>query len=325
MLVLHHGQEILLFFQQFGYKGLIGIFISNMVTAYIIYKTLEITKENYIQTYKQFLHKIIGSNKHINKIINLIVNAFLLITFYIMIAGFGAYFLQELKIPMILGATLGAFVCYMIFNKNINGIVKVNEILVPVIIILIIALGGVYANKASLFTIENETQWGKPFLYSIIYASYNSITLIPMLLSLRNFSQTKKDSIKIAILCGGILTILGIIIFLLLCTDLLINIEIPLVYIASKLGEVFKYLYGGVIIIAIVTSAIAAGYGFIQNTTNNSKEYKYINAFICITSIFISQIGFSNLVNILYPLFGYLGLMQILAIAKYKKTKYSKN
>ncbi len=314
---MHHGQEILLFFQQFGHKGLIGIFISNMLTTYIIYKTLEITKENSIQTYKQFLHKIIGTNKQINRIINFIVNAFLLITFYIMIAGFGAYFLQELKIPMFLGGAIGAFICYIIFSKNINGIVKVNEILVPVIVIFIIALGGMYTNNASLLTIKTEAQWGKPFLYSIIYASYNSITLIPMLLSLKNFSQSKKDSMKIAILCGGILTILGIIIFFLLCTDLIINIEIPLVYIASKLGEVFKYLYGGVIIIAIITSAIAAGYGFIQNIANNSKEYKYVNAFICITSIFISQIGFSNLVNILYPLFGYLGLMQILAISKY--------
>ena len=39
---------------------------------------------------------------------------------------------------------------------------------------------------------------------------------------------------------------------------------------------------------------------------------------MCVTSIFIANIGFSELVNILYPIFGVLGLIQIYYILKIK-------
>lgn len=35
---------------------------------------------------------------------------------------------------------------------------------------------------------------------------------------------------------------------------------------------------------------------------------------MCITSIIISQFGFSNLINYLYPIFGYLGIVQIVRL-----------
>ena len=43
---------------------------------------------------------------------------------------------------------------------------------------------------------------------------------------------------------------------------------------------------------------------------------------MCITSVFFSKIGFSNLINLLYPIFGMLGLIQISAIFKKKVNKY---
>lgn len=38
--------------------------------------------------------------------------------------------------------------------------------------------------------------------------------------------------------------------------------------------------------------------------------------FICISSIFVIKIGFSSLVNLLYPVFGLLSLIQIIYILK---------
>ena len=318
---MHHGQEIFLFFNRFGYKGFFGIIISGIITSIIIYKTLSIVTENNVEEYKQFLQKIVGKNEFINKAIITIVNSFLLIGFYVMIAGFGAYFSQEFNISTYFGAALGAFLCFTIFNKSINGIVKVNDILVPIIIILIIALGIAKLNIQNIYIGENTPNTTKALLYSTTYASYNSITLIPMLISLKNYIKNKKDITKISFLCGIILSFLGIIIFLLLNTTQLNNIEIPMVYIASKVGKAFKYLYGIAILIAILTSAIAEGYSFLRNTTKNKKEYRAMNIFICISSVFISRIGFSKLVNILYPLFGYLSLIQVFLIFLFRPCK----
>lgn len=311
---MHHGQEIFLFFNRFGNKGFIGIFISNIITILIIYKTLYIIKKENIGSYKEFIYKIVGKKTIINRIINLIVDSFLLIGFYIMIAGFRAYFSQELKVNSYFASCIGAMLCFGIFSKKINGIVKINEILVPIIILLIIILGLVRLNTQDIYLGDNIPQRNKMLTYSTIYAGYNSITLIPMLISLKKYTKNKKDIVLVAGLCGLVLTTLGIIIFLLLNTIKLYNVEIPIIYIASEIGIIFKYLYGLVILTAILTSAVAEGYSFLQNTTKDKNEYKIMNLFICTTSIFISQIGFSKLVNILYPFFGYLSIAQVLLI-----------
>ena len=83
-------------------------------------------------------------------------------------------------------------------------------------------------------------------------------------------------------------------------------------------GDFYKYLYGIIILGAIVTTEISAGYGFLNNISKNNKKYKLYNKIICITSIIVSFLGFSNLVNNLYPIFGALGLIQIFLIIKCK-------
>lgn len=76
-------------------------------------------------------------------------------------------------------------------------------------------------------------------------------------------------------------------------------------------GLIFKFLYGFVILSAIFTTAISAGYSFLENSAKNQKQYFYFAIFICVVSIFCSNFGFSNLLNLLYPILGYLGLVQI--------------
>ena len=115
-----------------------------------------------------------------------------------------------------------------------------------------------------------------------------------------------------------ILLVLSIIIFLLIETiKKPENIEMPLVYIAGNLKAIYKYLYGIVILSSIFTTAISAGYGFLNNVSKNKKMYSYLNLFICTSSILVSNIGFSNLINYLYPIFGVLGIVQIFFIIKH--------
>lgn len=116
------GQEIYLFFFSFGIKGLIGVLISSIFMGIVIYQTLNILNKYSIQTYKDFLNILIinkNNNKiNIRSITNWIVNIFILITFFIMIAGFGAYFEQEFGInSLIREHYVIFFVFFYIFNK----------------------------------------------------------------------------------------------------------------------------------------------------------------------------------------------------------------
>ncbi len=98
------GQEMYVFFFAFGMKGFIGILISSILMGLIIYKVLKIINDHEIKNYKELLEVLIPgeNNNKIKKIINCLVNLFILITFFIMIAGFGAYFEQEFEISSLI-------------------------------------------------------------------------------------------------------------------------------------------------------------------------------------------------------------------------------
>jgi len=53
-----------------------------------------------------------------------------------MIAGFGAYLQQEFNLNSIIGSSILAILCLILFKTNVNGLVKVNEILIPILIII---------------------------------------------------------------------------------------------------------------------------------------------------------------------------------------------
>ena len=128
------GKEIYLFFNRYNSNGLIGIILASMILGIITYKTLYLIKKYNINKYEELLN-IITKNKIMVNIIKTIVNIFLLIGFFIMIAGFAAYLEQELKINKIIGSMLIAFLCYITFNKDIEGIAKVSIALIPIIIV----------------------------------------------------------------------------------------------------------------------------------------------------------------------------------------------
>ena len=113
---------------------------------------------------------------------------------------------------------------------------------------------------------------------------------------------------------------MSILIFLLLSkVDVNIeNLEMPAVYVVSNMLKILEYIYGFIILGSIFTTTISLGVSFLQNISKNKKSYTQTALIMCITSVIISKIGFSNLVNMLYPIFGYLGILQIWKILKNK-------
>ena len=322
------GQEIYLFFFSYGINGLLGILISSILMGYVISKTLKIIKQYNIQNYKEFLDAIIYKKRNSKensqnstgiKLINLIVNTFTLVTFFIMIAGFGTYFSQEFGINQIVGSLVLATITYIILNKNVRGVIKANGIIVPILIILVGIIGLLNLKNLPLLQIKNYMIPNNNIefvLQAILYASYNSILLIPVLITLNKYIKNKKQINKISILSSGIIAIMSTLIFLLLAkVDVDIEkLEMPAVYVVSNMFYILKYLYGFVILGSIFTTTISLGMSFLQNTSKNEKSYSQIVLIMCITSVIISKVGFSNLVNWLYPIFGYLGLLQIYKI-----------
>ena len=301
------GKEVYIFFNQYGSLGLLGVVLSGIFISIVIYKVLKITKENEVQNYNNLITGI-SKSKNIS---------------------FASYFYEQLGINSVVMSIIMAILCFITFNKNIEGITKVNTILIPFLIVFIV-ISAILNSKCFInnfnyidvnMSIKSEISFSNNWIISaILYASYNSIILIPILIGLKGIVE-KKSIGKISRLTGIIFIILGISLYSLLTSgqNYVQYLDIPIIFIMKQFGNIYSNIYGIVVAIAIFTSAISAGYGFLEKFEYSKSTYKKVSVIICVVSVFVAMIKFSYLVEILYPIFGLLGFIQIILILKANK------
>ena len=321
------GKEIYLFFYKYGIYGFFGIILMSLFFGIIIYKLLIKIKKYKINNYEELLNKINNNKIIINLLIKKIINVFLLISFFIMVACFGALINQIYKIPIFISNIFFCILCDLIYFKNINGIIKINQILIPILIFFMLFIGiNIFLNNnINLFSLEkininylkikNNINW---IFYSLLYVSYNSILLIPVISNLELKKLNYDKITKISIISSLLIFLLSGIIFFILIkgNNYFFNLELPIEAIIEKYLYKAKIIYIFIIFIAIFTSSVSAGYSFLINVSKNKKQFIFYLIIINFFAILVSNIGFSKLVEILYPFFGFLGLIQILLIIK---------
>ena len=308
------GQEIFSFFYIYGKNGIYGILIMSILIGIFIYKSLKIIYQKQVYNYNDFLNLFIKNTK-IRNVILWIVNVLLLVSFYIMVAGFGAYFEQEIGINRIIGSIVLNLLCVIVFFSNIKGVLKASNLIVPFLIFFIFFIG--IKNIVQIRTIDFYQMKNNWILSMLIYNSYNFILLMPVLISLKKQITKEKNIKKVSILVTIIILILSISIFFLLLNANIKEIEnqeMPIVYIISNYFNKYKKIYAFIVLASIFTTAISVGIGFLQNISKNSNSYPQFVLFMCITSLLMSNIGFSKLLNFIYPVFGYIGILQIVII-----------
>lgn len=308
------GKEIFIFFGKYGYLGNLGIIISSFLFYILINSTLKYIFNKKIYSYNEFLISLFG--KKISIFILSLINIFLLLSFFIMVAGFSAFLKQEFNISILLGSSIIAFLSFVTLSNNSNGILKINKILIPFLIFVFLYLF-FYSFKSSNYNISYTTN-SSFILDAILYTSYNSLTIIPIIISFSKNIKSEKSINYISIITTIIFMALAFIIYYLLkkiSVDIT-SVEIPIMHLSNQYG-ILKFLYGFSIMIAIFTSAISSGYSFLENITNSPLK----SFILCILSIPFSYIGFSRLIELFYPVFGYLGIVQILLLLLKKKAK----
>lgn len=325
------GKEIYLFFFKYQVYGILGIIVSAIFIGYIIYKVLNISKRNDICNYNEFLNYLI-KNKLIKIILVNIIDVFLIISFCIMVSGFSAFIYQEFNINIIIGFIFMLICSYCAFKRKATGIIKINNILIPIIIFIIFFI---VIKKVNLYELNfinglngegfNINNWKienfKFLIFSILYANYNLLTIIPIVVTMSNVTKNKKKIKYISIICSIIIFILSMSIFAILSQSNFNvgNLEMPVVFIVGRYGIFYKYIYCLVVGIAIFTTAISVGYGYLQNYENNKEKYNKKIILLILCSIIAIPIGFSKLIELLYPIFGGIGLVQSLYVIKKKR------
>jgi len=317
------GQEVLQFFARFGISGFGGLFITTVMFIVFGYLIMDLGSALHARSHMEIIRY--SGGKLVGTIIDVIITVFLFGTFSVMIAGNGALFEQQLRLPAMAGNTAMAVITALTVLTGINGVINSISFVVPFLLIsvMVTSILSIVQNPVDLMAIPVITDHGGLFnnwlLASVLYVSYNTVVSIAILGPLGNEAGNKKTVRNGAIL-GGLGLGAGASMICLALSGHMENIEkleVPMVYIAGTISPVLQAIYAIVLLAEIYTTAVSSLYGFTSRIIDMQKKPvkgRYIVTGSTVVALLSSRLGFSNLVRYLYPLIGYCGVVVLAAL-----------
>lgn len=309
------GRELNQFFATYGIAGFIGLIICGIL--YIVFSKviINITNQYKVSSYDEFVDLVCP--KWVAKFTNFVLTLFLFSSTSIILAGSGSILYQYFGIPKWIGVLIMFVLSSFFLLRNTEGLFEVNSIVVPTLIIVMSAIFFSYIQKYPM-VIKTEyirfiPRQKKNLLTStLIYVSFNILTIIGVIVPLTNDIKKPKEIIKGVVIGSIVLTILAMYITFLM----LVNpfhpkaYEIPLLAVAMDLSPILQMGMLGIMWLEMFSSQVSNVYSLSYYLKNRFHiEYNKGIFLVVLIAAPFSVVGFSKLVEVLYPMYGVLSLV----------------
>ena len=309
------GRELNQFFSSYGVVGLIGLILCGGL--YIVFGSLivVITDRFKVGSYDEFVDLVCP--KPVAKFTNLVLTLFLFSSTSIILAGSGSIISQYFCLPRWIGSLIMLILSSIFLLRKTEGLFEVNSIVVPLLIIVMSSIFIKYIGER-----PDSVVWGNLRLLptqktnllssTCIYVSFNILTIIGVIVPLTNELKKKKEIVWGIVVGSILLTIIGIMIaFLMLVNPIHPQLyEVPMLGVAMEMNKLLQIGMLGIMWLEMFSSQVSNVYSLSYFLSNKYKVPYNRGIFltILIASPF-SLIGFSNLIEILYPMYGVLSLV----------------
>jgi uncharacterized membrane protein YkvI len=314
------GQEILQFFISYEAKGLLGVVIATILFGYFGGVIMYLATKFKSGSYQELLVYLLGPLSKLMDVISLVM---LVGSLGIMLAGSGAVLYQYMGLSLNIGIIIALLITITVICGGVERVLNANLILVPikliaVILIAIIAIFNPATTPSDVSVNSANTLVAANWLWAcILYVSYNMVVPLAVLSSVGKIIEP-----KIGILGGVVGGItLGLVTGLITIAGLLFYPEIkqypvPMLHMAGATIPILKSFFALLIWLAMLTTAIADAHGFASRIApKGGKLYKVAGVSICIVVLPVTKLEFAELVQRIYPLFGYAGLILMISLA----------
>ncbi len=310
------GKEITEYFISYGQKGIYGLILSGILFGVVGFAVMDITYKYNIKSYKEFTDIVLG--KFVGNIMEWVSVIFMFILFSTMLSASSAMAEQSKNFSpkfVVIGLSV---VCIITFMFDIKAIIFVNSIVSPILLFGGIFLG-LYAFLEKIIPVgidivKLKDNW---ITSAIIYVAYNIITAISVLSSMGELITKRKIALYGGLLGGFTLGIMGICLGLgiLVNYNEIAKLQLPVLNIVNKYGITIKNFYLIMLMLAIYTTATINGYTAITWATKRFKINRIIFMFLFVIAGFlVGQLEFAKFINVIYPIFGYIGMFEIIVI-----------
>ncbi len=308
------GKEIIVFFSIYGNSGTIGIVICGFLFIVVGTKMMIISSRIQAYSYKELNNYLFGNR--IGKMVNFFIFLVVISITSVILSGAGAVFHEQLGLPYQLGIMLTLLLCYLVVLKGLKGIFAINAYLVPMLIMFTIFIAfsifGQYPHEFFNKIIPDQLSKDLSWLISpFTYTAFNLMTAQVVLVPLGNEIRDERI-IKWGGFWGGfgLLSLLLMSHFSMSVFPWTFTYEIPMAEVVRYFGT-FIHIFFLFIIYGEIFNTVAGNVFGIARQLKATFNLKYRQTVLIILFIIflISQIGYGNLLTVLYPMFGYIGLL----------------
>lgn len=319
------GQEVLQFFTSYGWQGTIGIVIAAVLYPALGYALIVLGQRLKAISYQTALYRICG--RYLGVVVDILLIFFVFGVGVIMVAGTGSLVAQQFNAPPIVGYILMTVLVIAALTLHLTKIVTVMSWITPFAFALLLVIS-IYSMTKSNWDFElldsvAQTQlkasphW---LLSTFLHASFNTVTAFGIMVMIGATEKDQRAS-RIGAIVGGIgLAVIALIVHLAVYAniDTLQNLDMPMLRLASEIHPAIGVLLSVALVGMIFSTALPCLYTvtarFVRPDTRN---FKIASVFFGLAAFGLGFLGFTQLVNTLYPLQGYVGFALIGALIFY--------
>jgi uncharacterized membrane protein YkvI len=334
---LASGQEITQFFSSYGYKSFLGILICGLIYIVISYIIISISLKHKLNSYSELITLV--SPGFFGVITDIFTSFFLISGAAIILAGSGALLHQYFGVSKWVGISIMSIISLYTLLKDTKGLITINSFIVPTLITILVTIFVLYLmfykDMVSASFIKQipsyktniiPAQW---FFSALLYAGFNMLCCSGVLVPISQEIKHKRILIPGVIIGAIFLTILCYLVNIMLLLNIpqIFKYEIPLLYITNRFGTLMQILLLCVIFCEMFSTEVSDIYSVGKTLEKKFNiPYKKAVILILIIALPISQIGFKNLITVLYPGFGAISLIFLIqCIIFYRKTSSKQN
>lgn len=316
------GQEILVFFVNFGVWGLVGTLLSAAVFVFLGMALAAMGSRLKAQSHKAVVYAICGP--YLGRLVDGLITFFMFGVAVVMLAGAGALLDQQFGVPVALGSALVTVAVVASVCLDVRRVITLIGAATPLLMLVSFAVAGyaVATRDADFATLEavadSQTAGARYWwLGALLYVSYNIVAGVPILAimggAVRNERVAAWGGLLGGLLLGGLMLVIGL--GLLSRLETVADAPMPMLTLVMEASPALSVLVALVILGMIVNTAVGTLYSFSARfLPAGTPKFRLWTVVIGLVAYGCSLLGFVSLVGKVYPVFGYLGFFLMAAI-----------
>lgn len=311
------GQEVLQFFASHGLISIAGVILTGLIIMFIGRQAAKLGYSTHAESHVLPLNTLFG--KKLGLVVDIILAFFLYGLAVVMIAGSGATFNEGFGIHPQIGAIVLIILAFITLLMDFDKIISVIGIITPVLVIAMFFIAG-YNILNPMIPLSEVNQYNDPswtptsswWFDAITYSGFTLATAFSFL-SIMGSESARQSIVRRGAVYGGLLIMLLMLLItfgVLSILPIAYDVALPTMQMAANISPWFGTAYSVIIILLIYNSIVGFLYPFLARFSKpGSKKYKILLIVSLVIGYFGTYVGFVELVKIIYPLFGYVGLV----------------